>query len=412
MVARSVTRGPAPHSGAPTGGTSVWWLFIALASIGALGPFAIDTYLPALPEMAKALAAPSLEVKLTISAFLLGTGLGPLILAPLGDAIGRRPVMITGLVAFIGLSAACALAGDVRMLIVLRFFQAMASGVAMVMTRAVLADKFAGDELSRATSFVMLFFTTAPIIAPIIGGALLSIGSWRLIFWSLCLFGLIALAMARTVDETLPPALAKPYKLRPVLSGYIDILRHPASLQQIIIGGLFSMQFFAMLSSAPFIFIEQFGVTPAQFAMMFAVISAATYVANLLNATLVTRVGYINMLKGAIFALIANATLLLILGITGFGGLIGFFAAMIIIMSIYHIVIASTTAGLMAYQGHRAGAAAAVATFVRFSMGAFGAALPGLLGLAPTLNYALTVALATLPLLFMISRIKTPDLAK
>lgn len=393
------------QSGPATYGKPMLGLYLALAFIGALGPFSIDTYLPAMPQMAQTLATDDAAIKLTISAFLLGTAVFPLFLAPLGDTIGRRPIVMWMLVGFIGLSAACAIVQTVEMLIVLRFFQAAAAGVAMVMTRAILADLFRGDALSRATSFMMILFSTAPIVAPMIGAGMLAFGSWRLVFWLLCAIGVVALLSASTIEETLAPERRKPYNVRAITGGYLEIFREPFARRQILIGACFSFQFFAMLASAPFIFIAHFGMEPVAFSILFASIAAAAYLGNFLNAFLVTRVGYPNMLRGTIWLVALTAVFLLVFSFGEIGGLYAIYGCMLLAMGTYHVAISSTTAGLMESQGHRAGAAGAVAAFFRFSMGALGAAMTGMFGTTHPWTYAIVVTLAAVALLVLLRHV-------
>jgi len=164
---------------------------VILASIGSLGPFAIDTYLPALPGMVGGLGASPGMIQWTIAAYLIGLAFFPILIAPLSDAVGRKPTLYWALGAFIVISVLCALSPDVETLIALRLLQAAAGGTVMTVARAVLADLYRGDALSRAVSYVMLVFTTAPIIAPLIGGLVLEIGGWRWIFGFLSFIALV-----------------------------------------------------------------------------------------------------------------------------------------------------------------------------------------------------------------------------
>ncbi len=395
----------APSEATTTYGKSIVGLYLTLALIGALAPFSIDTYLPAMPEMAAALGTTDAALKLTISGFLLGTAVFPLFIAPLGDTIGRRAILTWMLAAFVVISAACALVQNVETLIALRFFQAGAAGVAMVMTRAILADLFRGDALSRATSVVMILFSTAPIVAPLLGAGILQFGSWRWVFGFLSGAGIFALLFGRTISETLQPSQRKPYNMRAILKGYLEILREPFARNQIMIGSWFSFQFFAMLASAPFIFIDHFGMDPVAFSVMFASIAISAYLGNFINAVLVTRVGYPNMLRGAIWMTVLTAVLMLIFSFGEIGGRWAIYGAMLLTMGTYHIAISATTAGVMDSQGHRAGAAGAVIAFMRFSMGALGAALTGMFGTTHPWTYAVVVALAAGAMLMLLGRV-------
>ncbi|MEO0361109.1 MAG: multidrug effflux MFS transporter [Pseudomonadota bacterium] len=356
------------------------WMLAAVAFVSALGPFAIDMYLPALPQMAEALDAPGSLLQMTITAYLIGLAIGPLFLAPLSDAFGRRPVQ-TGFMAGFGLvSAGCAMAPTAEALVALRVLQALAAGTIMASMRAMLSDVYRGDALSRALSVVMAMFTAAPIVAPVLGAKLLAVGDWRWIFWALVGISAISTTLAALLPETLAPVRRVAYRPRAVVVGYLDILSRPPARRYLASTFAFAAMFFAMLAASPFIFIDHFGLSVEAFGYVFAAISAFAIVSNFVNARLVFRFGYDGMLRGATVGLCLLAAAMGAVAATGFGGVWGVFAAMVWIMGDYHVSIANTLAGLMATAGERAGAASAALTFFRFTGGAVGTAAVGAFG--------------------------------
>lgn len=370
------------------------WMLMVVAFVSALGPFAIDMYLPAMPQMAAALDASPALLQLTITAYLIGIALGPLVLAPLSDALGRRPVHVVLLAIFGAVSAACALAADAETLIGLRFAQAVAGGTVMTSMRAMMSDCYEGDALSRALSFVMSIFTIAPIVAPLIGVWLLEVGGWRWIFWALVAISAVSLTLSALLPETLPPERRAPYRLGPVIRGYADILGTRAARRYLASTFAFAIMFFGMLSASPFIFIEHFGLTTREFGLIFASISAFAIVSNFVNARFVMRLGYERMLAASTAGVCVLAGAMAVVATTGLGGVWGVFAVMVWLMGVYHVSISNTLAGLMVVAGARAGSASASLTFCRFLGGATGTALMGAFGTSAPWPFALVLALS------------------
>ena len=369
-------------------------LIAIIAFIGALGPFAIDTYLPALPNMAEALPATASQMQWTVSAYLLGMAVFPMFLSPLSDAIGRLPVLIWSLVGFGVVSAACAIAPNIESFMALRLLQAAVGGTAMTATRAIMSDMYRGDALSRATSVLMLIFTIAPVVAPIWGGWMLVIGDWTWIFWSLAVFAVVSILLARMLPETLVAEARRPYKPRAVVAGYVEISRSRPALRYLAASFASSFMFFAMLVSSPFIFIDHFGVSATEFSWLFAAISAVAFAANFMNARLVMKRSYPIMLRDAFTVAAILAVLMIIVSATGSGGKWGVFFVMVWLMGVYHIVSANATAGMMTAMAHRGGSAAAVLALWRFLGGAMGAALVGAFGSTHPWTFALVLAIS------------------
>ncbi|MFV0474449.1 MAG: Bcr/CflA family efflux MFS transporter, partial [Pikeienuella sp.] len=348
---------PVAHAPAEAGA----FRFIAiLAAVSALGPFSIDMYLPAMPAMAEALDASSSLLQLTVTGYLTGVAVGPLVLGPLADAWGRLRAQTLFLLLYAALSLACALAPSAEALILFRIAQAVAAGAAMTSTRAMLSDVFEGDALSRATSLMMMIFTMGPVLAPLIGAGLLGLVGWRGIFGALVVFSLIACLLMRRLPETLPPDRRRPYAARAVIAEYLAIMRHPAARRYLASTFCFAFWFFALLAASPFIFIRHFGMSPQGFGWLFALISTAALIGNILNARIVFRFGYERMLSGATFALGLLGVVTLAVALSGIGGLWGIFAVMLGLMAVFHVSTANTLAGMMGIAGPRAGAAAAV----------------------------------------------------
>src|SRR6187455_1292907 len=181
-----------------------WALAILLACLGMLGPFSIDTYLPAFTGIAKAIGASPVEMQQTLSAYLFGFAIMNLFHGALSDSLGRRPVVLAGLAVFTLASAGCALSNHISALVFFRALQGMSAGAGIVVSRAVIRDMFPPADAQRVMSQVTIFFGVAPAIAPMVGGFLFVHVGWPSIFWFLTGVGvLLLLANHRLLPETL-----------------------------------------------------------------------------------------------------------------------------------------------------------------------------------------------------------------
>src|SRR5215471_3075076 len=181
-------------------------LAVVLGGLSAFGPLSIDMYLPALPRMATDLGATQAEVQLTVSACLVGLGLGQLVAGPLSDAFGRRRPLLLGVVLYAAASWAAALAPSLAPLVGVRFLQGLAGAAGIAIARAVVRDLFDGAAMARIFSLLMLVTGVAPIAAPVLGAQVLRFGSWRWVFLLLGVIGLlIAAGVAAWLPESLPP---------------------------------------------------------------------------------------------------------------------------------------------------------------------------------------------------------------
>ncbi|HYI17513.1 MAG TPA: Bcr/CflA family efflux MFS transporter, partial [Solirubrobacteraceae bacterium] len=202
------------RAGAPLGPGTVR-LVIVLGSINAIGPLSIDMYLPAFPEITQALDTGASQVQLTLTACVAGLALGQLVIGPLSDRFGRRVPLIAALVTYAVASLLCAAATSVGMLIALRFVQGLAGAGGIVIARAVVRDLHSGAAAVRLFSYLMLVTGLAPILAPLAGGQLLAVTSWKGIFVSLAILSaLIAVLAAAGLRETLPKERRNPSGLR------------------------------------------------------------------------------------------------------------------------------------------------------------------------------------------------------
>lgn len=246
------------------------WLAFILAALAAIGPFSIDTYLPAFPAIAEALSASQVEVQQTLTAYMGTFAFMVLWHGALADRFGRRNVILAAMILFALASLVCALAPSIEWLWIGRALQGMVGGAGMVVGRAVIRDVFDGAPAQRLMSRVTLIFAVAPAVAPIIGGALLAVAGWRAVFVFLALFGaLLGYLTWRFLPETLLPAARHP--LHPVSLGraYARVLGSGAFL---LLAGALALNFngfFLYVLSAPVFLMEHLRLGPQDFGWMF-----------------------------------------------------------------------------------------------------------------------------------------------
>ncbi len=232
-----------------------WTLAVLLAALGMLGPFSIDTYLPAFSGIARALDATPLQMQQTLSAYLFGYAFMNVFHGALADSFGRRPVVLWGIGVFTLASVGCALAPTIGWLVFFRALQGLSTGAGIVVSRAVIRDMFPPDEAQRVMSQVTIYFGVAPAVAPIIGGWLFVHVDWHGIFWFLALVGLLLWsANWRWLPETLHPSHRQPFEVRHLMRGYYQLLSDPRFLLLALASGIpFNGMFLYVLAAPEFL---------------------------------------------------------------------------------------------------------------------------------------------------------------
>jgi DHA1 family bicyclomycin/chloramphenicol resistance-like MFS transporter len=250
----------------------MWALSLLLACLGMLGPFAIDTYLPAFGSMARALDASPVQMQQTLSAYLFGFALMNLFHGALADSFGRRPVILWGVAAFTVSSIGCALSHTITQLIFFRALQGLSTGAGIVVSRAVIRDMFAPADAQRVMSEVTIFFGVAPAVAPLVGGLLYDRFGWPSVFWLLALIGFtLWIANYRLLPETLHPIARQPFNLRNLMRGYVGLVGQPRFMLLALASGIPFNGMFLYVLSAPAFLSELLHLKPTQFFWFFCV---------------------------------------------------------------------------------------------------------------------------------------------
>jgi DHA1 family bicyclomycin/chloramphenicol resistance-like MFS transporter len=247
-----------------------WAFSILLALLGMLGPFSIDTYLPAFGGMAQSLNASAVQMQQTLSAYLFGFAFMSLFHGAISDSSGRRPVVLWGLAVFTLASVGCALSESIGQLIFFRAVQGLSTGAGIVVSRAIIRDMFAPSQAQKVMSQVTIFFGVAPAIAPMVGGWLLIHSSWHAIFWFLSGVGVVLwVANYRLLPETLHLTQRQPFNAKHLLAGYWQLGSDPRFLLLALASGIPFNGMFLYVLSAPVFLGEHLGLQPQQFFWFF-----------------------------------------------------------------------------------------------------------------------------------------------
>ena len=247
-----------------------WALAVLLACLATLGPFSIDTYLPAFSGIAASIGATPVQMQQTLSAYLFGFAAMNLFHGALSDSLGRRPVVLWGVAVFTLASAGCALSQHIGMLVFFRALQGMAAGAGIVVSRAIIRDMFPPTEAQRVMSQVTVYFGVAPAVAPMVGGFLFVHADWHSIFWFLTAIGAaLWFANHRWLPETLHRSQVQPLNVRHLMKGYAELGSSSRFLMLALASGVPFNGMFLYVLSAPVFLGEHLGLPPQHFFWFF-----------------------------------------------------------------------------------------------------------------------------------------------
>ncbi len=284
---------------------SLWRSALVLGTLSMVGPFAIDMYLPAMPDIARDLGVGETEIQTTVTAYFLAFGIAQMVYGPWADQSGRKLPVMAGLCIFLIGSAGAALADTASSLTFWRFLQGLGGAVLMVVPRAVVRDLHTGAEATRLMALIMLVISVSPMLAPLAGSILMAFSEWRVIFVFLFVLALSGMGMcAFMLPETLPPAQRTPINVKTLMSGSLVLLRDSRFMGLTLIGAFSLASFFVFLASAAFVYTGQFGLSPMGFSLAFAINAVGFFSASQLAGPLAARMGLSPVIRlgTAIFA--------------------------------------------------------------------------------------------------------------
>jgi DHA1 family bicyclomycin/chloramphenicol resistance-like MFS transporter len=384
-------------------------LVVILGAVSAFAPLSIDMYLPAFTTIAREFSAPPESVQLTVSAFFVGLAVGQFFYGPLSDHFGRRPPLAAGLVLYILASAGCALAPDVRTLILMRALQAFGGCSGVIIATAMVRDLFQPQQGARVLSRLVLVIGVAPIVAPTVGAYIVKFADWRTIFWLMAAFGVACLiATGYLLPETRPRRSGTVLALRPVVRDYALLLTERRFMGYAFAVALAHASILAYVTAAPFVLIQVYGIAPTTFGLLFALnacalILAAQWNAHLLRTHspdwLLTRTNLLPPILGA---------LLFVVAATRVGGLAALMTLLFIYLSTMSIVRPNATASALADHADRAGTANSLIGCLQFTFATLAGAFMSLIHDGTAKPMALTMTLLSLAGLALQRRLTRP----
>jgi DHA1 family bicyclomycin/chloramphenicol resistance-like MFS transporter len=340
---------------------------LLLGAMIGLGPLSIDMYLPSFPTIEREFGSASGSLQLTLATYFVGLALGQAFYGPISDRFGRKPPLYFGLTLFVLAAIGCALSTSVAELATFRLLQGLGGCAAMVVTMAIIRDCATGAAAARLFSRLILVMGIAPIVAPLLGGWVLTQFGWRALFLLLATGGTLALiGMHFLLKETRNPAHVVPLSVPSVLRSYGQLLTDRSFVGYALVGGMAITGMFAYIAGSPFVLIEIYGVKAQNFGWFFGANAAGFILGSQINGRLVGRFGSTRVLHRAVVIPAVAGVALAALAFSGWLPLpllsIGFFAY----VGSLGFINPNSMASALASQGHRAGTAAALSGSVQF----------------------------------------------
>ena len=380
---------------------------VILGLLSAVGPFAIDMYLPALPAISADLNASTGATQMSLMSFFAAVAVFQIVYGPASDIFGRKNPLYFGLALYVIGAIGCSLAPTVGWLIAFRFLQGVGACAGMTIPRAIVRDLHTGHEATRLMSTIMLVFSVSPILAPLAGSTLISFLGWRAIFDTVAVIGLLAiLLVAFFLPETRPVEQRIRSSFREVMAGYGQLLRDRHFVGVTLIGGLGMASFFAFLASSSFVYIDHFGLSPFVYGFAFSVNAVAFIGMAQATSYLGRRFGVARLIRTAISFYAVIALTLLAITIAGVDSLPVLMAMLFVGFGALGLVIPSSMVLAMEEHGRIAGTAAALGGTLQLVTGAIvivlvsiffnGTPLPMVIAIAACAVGAFSVARLTL----------------
>ncbi|MBE1554719.1 Bcr/CflA family multidrug efflux MFS transporter [Sporosarcina limicola] len=364
----------------PLTGSKRLKLALLLGTLAAMGPLSIDMYLPSFPTIVGAFDTTASFVQVSLTACLLGIGLGQLILGPMSDVRGRKKPLIIGLAVYFLASIACAFAPNIGFFIAARFLQGFAASAGIVISRAVVRDVYSGRELTKFFALLMLVNNLAPILAPVLGGGILAFTDWTGVFIVLSAIGLLLFSIVLwKMDETLPVQKRVPSNLSHTLKNFLSLLKNRQFMGYAFAQGFIMAGIFAYVAGTPFVYQNIYGVSPQMFSLLFGMNGLGLIIGTQIVGRLTGLVSEKRFLETGLFISISSGTLLLIAVLLN-GPLITIVIPIFFFVASIGVISTSSFSLAMESQGHIAGSASALLGLLPFILGSITAPLVGIAG--------------------------------
>ena len=363
---------------------------LVLGLLASLGPLCIDLYLPALPEMASDLNTSTATAQLSLTAGLLGLGVGQLIFGPYSDKLGRMRPLLVSLTLLLFASPWCALAPNIDQLLIARLLQGLAGAGGAVISRAIARDLYSGHELTRFFALLMLVNGLAPIVAPVLGGAMLQFMDWRGIFGVLAGIAVLLFTLASLkLSESLPAERRSQGGILAMLQSLGGLLTQRQFMGLCLTQGFVMAGMFAYIGASPFVLQQIYGLSPQMFSLCFAINGVGLIISAQISSRLSIHWGERKVLKGGL-TLAAVSSLLLLLAASLHAPLVLLLVPLFFSVAVIGIVGPTASSLAMQSQGDKAGSASALIGVSMFALGACSVPLTGLGGTS-SVSMALTI---------------------
>ena len=390
------------------------WIAILLGFLTAVGPVSTDIYLPAFPALEASLHAQAGSAEMTLAIWFVGLAIGQITMGPLSDRFGRRMPMLVGTLIYTLASVGCALAGDIWTFSSFRLLASLGASASLVIPSACVRDISYGNEAARLMSRLVLVMGVVPVLAPTIGGFVLSFTTWRSIFWASAAYGLVCTVLvARVLPETLPERERSILSPLALATRYVMLARDRGFITNAMIAGFGCFMSFTYLSAAPSVFIHLFGFTPAGFGMLFGVFAVCMIGASQINGVLVGRIDAGRILGMSVgTAVLGTVGMLVVSVVMAFairGGttphgleLVPLVLTMMVALGTTGIIGPNAAVGAMADHPRLAGSAAAFIGTLQYVLGAIAGAFVGMLPRTTPVPMAGVMLLGAIIMLVMV----------
>ncbi|AFZ69588.1 multidrug effflux MFS transporter [Deinococcus peraridilitoris] len=379
-------------------------LTLILGALQALMPLSIDLYLPGLPTIARDLNVTSGAAQATLAVFMLGVALGQIVYGPVTDKYGRKPPLLLGLAVYVLSSVLCALAPSMTVLLAGRFLQALGASAAAVITATIVRDLWSGKALADRLSILMLIMGAAPILAPSLGGLLLTQIGWHGLFWLLAIFGVLITIIVTRLPETSSAQERAQTRLRDAATNYLSLLRNTPFLLYILTGACTAGMLFAYLTGSSFMYIDTLDVTPGVFAVLFGVNAAGLIIASQINRVLLRHFSLFAIARSAILAAVVLAGLLLAVVLSGAASVPTLTLLLFLLLATFGFIFPNIAALAFSNVKERMGSAAALQGTLQSTVGGLAGALVGVLAGSALLPVAgIITAFAVLATIFLLA---------
>ena len=353
-------------------------LTLLLGLLAAVGPVSTDIYLPAFSLIDREFGRVG-AAQITLAAWFVGLAFGQMIQGSLSDRVGRRIPLLYGTLIYSAASIGCAVAPGLVSFSAFRLLAAVSGSASMVIPRALIRDVAEGFDAARLLSRLTLVLGVVPILAPAVGGVLLTFINWRDLFWAAGLYGVVCTVLVwRFLPDTLPPERRLRHNLTETFARYIQIAREPIFTTNVLVSGFGFGGLFAYIGGSASVYTGYFHLTPAQYGLVFGVNACGFIGMAQLAPRLATRFGVDRVIHWGARIFCSGFAAAAAVAFARFGGLLGLAVPIFVAQAMAGLMAPLTTVNALSKHRAHAGSASALMGTWQFSLGAISGVLVGL----------------------------------